>query len=117
MRVNRQRELAQSVVDAEGAKDVTMRMLVGPEDGCDAIHMRLFTVRPGGHTPLHDHPWEHLVKVERGRGIAVDAAGEEHPLEPGSSVFVEPSEIHQFRNPHQEDFEFVCVIPNPKTRE
>jgi len=116
MKLNRKQDLTPTAVDAEGAKDVTLRMLVGPDDGSDAIHMRLFTVRSGGHTPRHEHSWEHLIKVERGRGVLVDAEGREHPLEPGMSVFVEPDEIHQFRNPHADEFEFICVIPNPETR-
>jgi quercetin dioxygenase-like cupin family protein len=117
MKVNQKQDLVASEVEAEGAKDVTLRILVGPDDGSDGIHMRLFTLRPGGHTPRHEHPWEHLIKAERGRGVVVDAGGKEHPLEAGTSVFVEPGELHQFKNPFGEDFEFICVIPNPETRE
>jgi quercetin dioxygenase-like cupin family protein len=116
MKVNLKQDLTPTEVNAEGTKDITLRMLVGPNEGSEAIHMRLFTVRPGGHTPRHEHPWEHLIKTERGRGVVVDAEGNELPLEAGTSVFVEPGELHQFKNPYNEDFEFICVIPNPETR-
>jgi len=114
MKVNEEQGLKQSKVEVEGAEGAFLRILVGPDDGSDGIVMRLFTLEPGGHTPLHEHRWEHLVKVEKGRGVIVDGEGREKPLARGNSVFVAPGEVHQFRNAGGEEFEFVCVIPNPE---
>ena len=75
--------------------------------------MRHFTVLPGGHTPLHTHPFEHVAKVEKGRGVAVDQNGQEHPIASGHCLFIPPNEKHQFKNPHDEPFKVLCIIPNP----
>lgn len=117
MKVKKTADVPSTEVEAKGARDVAMQILLGPADGSGEIIMRLFTLAPGGHTPLHSHPWEHLVKVEEGRGVAVDAAGETHQLEPGVSVFVPPGREHQFRNPSGEPFRFICVIPNPEWKQ
>lgn len=98
-------------IDDNATKNVTRQIPIGIEDGSDKIIMRVFTVKPGGHSPLHTHDFEHLVKVEKGRAIAVDKDGE-HEIKEGDYVFVKPNEIHQFKNTFEEDFQFICVIPN-----
>lgn len=97
----------------DDAKDVTMQILVGPEDGSEKIIMRLFKIRTGGHTPFHQHPMEHVVKILKGRGIIVDGEKNTRELSPGMSLFVAGNEWHQFRNPYPEPLEFLCIILNP----
>jgi quercetin dioxygenase-like cupin family protein len=116
MKILQESDLSNDRVEAEGARDVFMRILVGPRDGSDEIIMRLFTVLPGGHTPLHQHDWEHLVRVENGRGVAVDGDGTQHELQPGRCVFIPANEEHQFRNPSSQGFQFICVIPNANAK-
>ena len=53
MKINNNSEIPANEVKMEGAKDVTMKILVGLNDGSDNIIMRHFTVAPGGHTPFH----------------------------------------------------------------
>jgi len=113
MKITRDSEIDGVPVDMEGAKDVTMKILIGPDHGSHRIIKRLFHIAPGGHTPYHTHDYEHLVKVLRGRGVVVDKDGEKHELAPGQNVFVEPNEKHQFVNPFAEPFELTCTIPNP----
>lgn len=113
MKITRDSEIRAVPADMEGAKDVTMRILIGPDDGSQNIIMRLFTISPGGHTPYHTHDYEHLVKALSGKGVAVDKDGNKHDLSPGQNVFVEPNEKHQFANPFSEPFELTCTIPNP----
>ena len=72
--------------------------------------MRLFTVGPGGNTPLHTHNFEHLVKIEKGEAVVVDSDGE-HNVSEGSVVYVKPNEMHQFLNRSDGDLQFICVIP------
>jgi len=98
-------------VEIEGALNVKMKMLVGPLDGSLNIAMRHFVVAPNGHTPRHIHDYEHVVKVEKNKGIFIDAIGKEHEIEEGYSLYVAPNELHQFRNPYKEDFEIICIIP------
>lgn len=114
MKINQESKLANDRVEAEGAENVSMSILVGSRDGSDDIIMRLFTILPGGHTPLHVHDWEHLIRIEEGRGIAVDGEGNEHKVAPATSLFVPAGEEHQFRNPFPEVFRFICVIPSPQ---
>ena len=73
-----------------------------------------FKIKPGGQTPLHRHPWEHLVRVERGEGVVFSERGGKFKVTPSQSVFIPPGEEHQFLNPYSEVFEFICVIPNPE---
>lgn len=96
-----------------GAKDVKMKILIGPQDASENIIMRYFILSPGGNTPLHSHNYEHVIKVENNRGVAVDKDGKEYEVKKGQSIFVKPNEQHQFKNPFSEDFEFICIIPNP----
>jgi len=113
MKINNNEEIAAGEVSMEGAKDVKMKMLIGLNDGSENIFMRHFIVSPGGNTPYHQHNYEHVIKVEKNRGIAVDENGKEHEVRAGQSLYVSPDKMHQFRNPFSEDFEFICIIPNP----
>ncbi|MCU0410801.1 MAG: cupin domain-containing protein [Bacteroidales bacterium] len=113
MKINNNEEILAGVVEMEGAKDVRMKMLIGPGDASENIFMRHFFVSPGGNTPYHQHNYEHVIKIENNRGIVVDENGVEHELKKGQSLYVKPNEMHQFRNPFNEDFEFICIIPNP----
>lgn len=97
-------------IEMEGAKGVTKQILIGKNEGSDNIIMRLFTIQAGGNTPLHTHDFEHLVKIEKGRGIVVDSQGE-HEVEPGMVIYVRPNEVHQFRNAGDGIFQFICIIP------
>ena len=114
MKINVNNEILTGEVSMEGAKDVRMKILVGPRDGSENIILRHFIIAPGGNTPYHRHNYEHLVKVEKNKGIAVDKDGKEFEVSEGNSIYVVPDEMHQFRNPFNEDFEFLCIIPNPQ---
>lgn len=116
MKINRKIESKDVLVEMEGAEGVVKKVLIGSEEGSDDIHMRYFKVLPKGYTIRHGHDYEHLVQVERGRGVAIDGEGQEHRLSPGDSIFVERNEVHQFRNPYSEPFEFYCICPNPRKK-
>jgi quercetin dioxygenase-like cupin family protein len=108
------RDVPDSPVTTEGARDVALRILIGPDDGSDRIIMRRFRILRGGHTSFHDHDYEHVIHVQHGRGVVVHPDRTETPLEPGMSVFVPAGLDHQFRNGSDEPFEFLCTIPNVK---
>jgi quercetin dioxygenase-like cupin family protein len=104
-------EVAAQEMKGEGVKDVTMRLLIGPQDGAANFAMRRFTVRPGGHTPLHTHDWEHEVYVLAGAGESLSDAGP-RPMKPGDFLYIPPNEKHQFKNIGPTDLEFICLIPS-----
>lgn len=112
MQINIQPQLDFTEVKIEGAKDVEMKVLLGSEEGSDNIIMRYFRVHPGGHTPLHRHNYEHLIKIEKGQGVIIDENGNEHKVETDYNVYIAPNELHQFKSTSQDFFEFICIIPN-----
>jgi quercetin dioxygenase-like cupin family protein len=101
-------------VQEDDVANVTQQILIGPNDGSLNITMRRFRVLPKGHTPYHVHAHEHVVKVEKGSGIVIDENGHANPVHVGQSLLVEGGEKHQFKNPHDVPFEFLCVIINPE---
>jgi len=107
-------DVPEDSVEEEEVKDVTGKILIGPDDGSHNIIMRYFKVLPEGHTPFHSHDHEHVVKIENGKGTVVNEAGEEIVVSQGQSLLIERNEKHQFKNPFHEPFEFLCIILNPE---
>ena len=110
MKLIREGELEPKQVpaDAEGnpAEGTWVQVLI--PDGPNFV-MRVFAVRPGGHTPRHSHPWEHEAYVLSGNG-RVEGDGE-FKVSRGDAVFVAPDELHSFVNTGEEDLRFICVVP------
>ena len=102
-----------NLVETQGAKDVYIQILIGPEDGSSDIILRKFTVKSKGNTPYHKHAWPHLIKVEKGEGYLISADSKQKLTE-GMVAFVKGNEYHQFKNLSDEDFSFLCIIPNPE---
>jgi len=102
-------------VTMEDAAGVRMRMLIGFDDGAQNFHMRHFEVAPAGHTPHHQHDYEHEVLILKGRGTA-RSERDDRPVKPGDVVFIPANEVHQFVNDSGEVLEFICSIPAPKDR-
>ena len=98
-------------VEAEAAAPgVTMRVVIGPEQGAPYFNMRIFEVQPGHATPFHSHWWEHEVLVLAGQGV-VRGEESEAPVGQGSTVFVPGGEMHQFRNAGDDVLRFACLVP------
>lgn len=94
----------------EGVKDTKLRWLISKKDGAENFAMRLFEVKPGGNTPLHQHPWEHEVFILEGNGEARDKETKK-PFKEGDVFFVKPNEWHQFVNTGKDTLKFLCLIP------
>ncbi|MFW5798956.1 MAG: cupin domain-containing protein [Planctomycetota bacterium] len=92
------------------AKKTRIRWLITEDDGAETFVMRHFEVDPGGHTPRHDHAWEHEVYILKGKGVVVQDEFEK-PVGPGDALFVPGGQVHQFRNTGAETLEFLCLIP------
>lgn len=90
---------------------VAIRWVISEADGAPNFYMRVFEIAPGGHSPLHRHPWEHEVYVLSGEGEVVQEDGSA-AIRPGTAVFVPGEELHQFRNPGRQVLRFICVIPS-----
>lgn len=112
MEIKQNSEVKEIGVTLKGTKGMRKRVLVGSDDGSKNIIMRYFTLLAGGYSERHSHSHEHLVNIESGKGIVIDKDGNEIEVSEGYSIFVEPDELHQFQNPFENNFEFICVIPN-----
>ena len=97
-------------VQMDGASGVKMRMLIGPDDQAGHFHMRHFEIAGGGHTPHHEHNFEHEVLILTGNGV-VESEGGDRPFRAGDVIFVPANEKHQFVNPGNARCTFICSIP------
>ena len=97
-------------VTIEGAKNATMRVLIGKKDGAKNFIMRLFEIAPEGFTPFHHHPFEHELFVIEGNGALV-TENKEIPFNAGSCLFVEAHEMHRFKNTGDVILKLICLIP------
>jgi quercetin dioxygenase-like cupin family protein len=111
MKVQNAAQVTLQPVQMEGARGCHVRWLLGKAEGVPNFAMRQFEVEPGGHTPRHHHPYEHEVFVLEGEGV-VYCGDQPHALRPGDVIFVQPDEVHQFRNTGAVPMKFLCLIPN-----
>ena len=113
MLVKKVEQVAAQPMAIEGAHKVSMRLMIGRDDGAPHFAMRHFEVAPGGHTPRHRHNYEHEVLVLEGRGeVAGGADGNDiHPIGAGDVVFLPAQELHQFRNTGTGVLQFLCLVP------
>ena len=94
----------------EGLKDMKVRWIISKKDGAKNFAMRLFEIKPGGYSPLHQHDWEHEVFILEGHGVARDKV-KEAPFKQGDVFFIPPMEWHQFINTGKKPLKFLCLIP------
>lgn len=114
MIIKKNSDVSEDFIKEEGVNKVKRKILIGPHDGSKNIIMRYFKVLPGGNTALHVHDHEHVVKIEKGKGVVINEEGEEIIVSEGQCLFIKGNEKHQFQNHFQESFEFLCVILNPE---
>jgi len=111
MIIKNMRQVPATPVTMEGAKDVTVRVLIGPNDKAPNFAMRLFELAPGGHTPFHAHNFEHEVIILDG-DIAVVTPQGDKPVKKGDVLLVAANEEHQFKNlSDKASAQFICLVP------
>lgn len=113
MHIHRIEAVPQNDVHMDGASNVRMRMLIGPNEGAPTFHMRHFEVAPGGHTPHHQHDYEHEILILKGQGVVKSESGD-RPFQSGDVIFMPANEKHQFQNTSSAPCEFICLIPAPQ---
>ncbi|KJS15282.1 MAG: cupin [Peptococcaceae bacterium BRH_c4b] len=93
-----------------GVVNAFKKTLIGPGEGWEGWVMRLFTLKEKGNSPRHAHPWPHINYVVSGRGkLYID--GKENVLEQGSVAYVPSGAEHQFVSTGDENFAFICIVP------
>ncbi len=111
MPVKRYQEIEMSPVEMEGVVDTVKANVIGPAEGWETHTLRVFRIAPGGNTPRHQHDYEHVNYVIKGRG-KLQVLENVYELNEKDFALVPPNAKHQFTNPYDEDFEFICIVPN-----
>jgi quercetin dioxygenase-like cupin family protein len=111
MKIIRLADVVRTPVTMEGAKGAIKQLPIGQADGSPGFSVRVFTIEPGGHTPYHTHPFEHVNYIIEGRGAVVTGDGTERAVARGDFVLVLPGEKHQYRNASEEPFVMICAVP------
>jgi mannose-6-phosphate isomerase-like protein (cupin superfamily) len=87
-------DLAGCAVERTGNR--RFRVLFGPGRGCAAATQFAGEIPPG-RAPVHSHTYDEVVLVLAGTGVA-HVGGAEHPLAPGTCVYLPPGEQHCLEN-------------------
>ncbi|MFO7942146.1 MAG: cupin domain-containing protein [Bacillota bacterium] len=98
------------VEETQVADGVTMRVVVGPDDGAPHFNLRVFEVKPGRATFHHEHWWEHEIFILEGAGTVATQEGEK-PIGAGYTMLVPGGEKHQIRNTGEGVLRFICLVP------
>ena len=112
MKTVRLEAVEKTAMTMAGAKDVWRQLPISARDGAPNFSFRVFTVEPGGHTPYHAHPFEHLNYVISGSASLVNEKGEEKEVKTGDFALVLPNEKHQYKNTSTaEPYVMICAVP------
>jgi quercetin dioxygenase-like cupin family protein len=104
-------DVSKVIPNMEGAKGVYKQIPLSRDDGAPNFSFRVFTIEPGGHTPLHNHPFEHMNYVIEGSGTAV-VGSNEIDIKKGNFALILPGEIHQYRNTSTSGpLIIICAVP------
>jgi quercetin dioxygenase-like cupin family protein len=88
---------------------IIRKVLIG--EGLKAkSHLRYFEIAPGGKSSFERHRHEHIVIGVRGKGkVILDNMS--YKIGFLDVVYVSSNTPHQFTNPFDEPFGFICVVP------
>jgi quercetin dioxygenase-like cupin family protein len=111
MKINHYSEIEKQPVEDTTVSGVSKRILISAKDNAPNFTMRLFHVEPGGYTYYHSHDFEHEAFIIEGAGEIVTPGGVIQ-FKTGFAIFVEPGEVHQFRNTGKTRLSFLCLVPN-----
>jgi len=104
-------DITMTEVAMDGVVSASKANVVGKAEGWQDHTLRVFRISPGGNTPHHQHDWEHINYVIKGKG-KLTIGGETIEIAERDFAFVPPNTMHQFENPYDKDFEFICIVPN-----
>jgi quercetin dioxygenase-like cupin family protein len=111
MYVTNLEKTARTVPNMQGASGVTKQVPISKSDGAPNFSVRVFTIEPGGHTPFHNHPFEHLNYIIAGEGVLVGQE-KETSIGKGDFALVLPGEQHQYKNTSKtQSLVLMCAVP------
>ena len=71
MHITRLEKVEKIIPQMEGAKGVFKQIPLSKADGAPRFSFRVFTIEPSGHTPFHQHPFEHMNYIIEGNRVVV----------------------------------------------
>ena len=98
---------AQEVKSGEKA---TIQVLISSQEGPN-FALRRFVMQPGGGMPEHTNTVEQEQYVLKGHA-SIGIGDETIEVHAGDVVFIPEGVPHSYRNTGEENFEFLCIIPN-----
>ncbi len=112
MKIISLKDVQKNKVNMEGAHEAFKQVPLSREDGAPVYAYRVFTIEPGGYTPYHQHPYEHMNYIIEGEGALVNEKGEKQHLKAGDFALVMPDEKHQYRNTSDKHpMVMICGVP------
>ena len=97
-------------IQVNGMVKVKKANVIGPPEGWPEHTLRAVRIGPGGYTTYHNHDWEHVNYIIKGKAqLTIGEAT--HELAEGDYAYVPPNVPHQFKNPCEHDLEFICIVP------
>ncbi len=104
-------------VDVEAQKvaageKTTIQVLISAQEGPN-FAMRRFVMQPGGGMPNHTNTVEHEQYVLHGQA-RIGIGDQVYSVKAGDVVFIPEGVPHWYENTGEENFEFLCLIPNRK---
>jgi quercetin dioxygenase-like cupin family protein len=100
-------------VEAQAVKSgdkTTIQVLISSHEGPN-FAMRRFVMQPGGGMPEHTNTVEHEQYVLQGRA-SIGIGTETLEVRAGDVVFIPEGVPHWYQNIGEDNFEFLCIIPN-----
>ena len=88
----------------------TIQVLISPQEGPN-FALRRFVMEPGGGMPKHTNTVEHEQYVLRGHA-RIGIGDEVYEVKAGNVVFIPEGVPHWYQNIGEENFEFLCIVPN-----
>ena len=111
MHVIRLDQVEKAVPQMEGLKGVYRQIPLSRKDRSPKFSFRVLTTEPGGHTPVHQHAYEHMNYVISGEGVLV-TDDREHELREGDFALVSPGGKHQYKNCSADrNLVVICAVP------
>ena len=110
MIIKKKKDFNPLIIEDDKSSGIKFYPMLTAKDGTPTFAMRLFEISPGGHTPRHQHDWEHEVFVISGEGF-VFKNEQKIKIEKDDFIYVEPSELHQFKA-GKNGLNIICVVPN-----